>query len=154
MSVATGKVNGSDKLGAFIERMGGSDADATRFQDLLKHFREWLKSADCEPAFDNLRVWRLMLSYEMNRPYQYWYGSQEKLCLDTKKMREVILAAAKKIETTPPGSPGFEKAASEYLDRAENPGKQETKGFFGKRWSAFKTWMGGRVQPGGVTPSP
>ena len=153
MSIAVDKINATDKLGAFTEKIVGSGADAVRFQDLLVNFSDFLKSADRKPAFESLRAWRLLLSYEMNRPYEYWYGSQEKLCIDKKELRDVIEAAAKKIETTPPGSPGFEKAASQYLAHAE--GRQEPKQFFIKRWwSAIESWRRRGAQASAGTPKP
>jgi hypothetical protein len=137
LSVATGMVEANEKLGAFRNILHGTNAEAIQFQDLLKYFRVWLKSPECKPAFDNLRAWRELLSYEMNRPYEYWYGSQEKLSLD-KAMRDTILAAAQKIQATPPGSPDFEGAAKRYLDSAAQTATLQAVPFFTRLRSVLR----------------
>src|SRR5882724_9297898 len=78
-SVAVGVVDARAKLGPFNTTLHGSDGNSALLREAQRNFDLWLTSTDFGPALCNLRAMRLVLAYEMNRPYQYWYGSCERL---------------------------------------------------------------------------
>jgi hypothetical protein len=54
------------------------------FADCLADFKAWLGGKSFAGALTSLRIFRALLQYEVNRPYEYWYGSRETLELDDK----------------------------------------------------------------------
>lgn len=81
-SNAVGQIGITEKIGAFQARVTGNGPEAPLLQQALANFRAWLATADYDPAVKNLRGMRILLSFEMNRPYQYWYGGAEILPLE------------------------------------------------------------------------
>lgn len=94
-SVAIGVVDARGKLGPFKAALHGSDGNGALLREAQRNFDLWLTSADFEPALRNLRAMRLVLTYEMNRPYEYWYGSCERLNLSDDVKNTLREAAVK-----------------------------------------------------------
>jgi hypothetical protein len=60
------------------------ESKATRelFQRTFRHFKRWVDDPSSEKPRRYLGITRAVIKYEMNRPYEYWYGKQERLELD------------------------------------------------------------------------
>jgi len=108
----------NEKLGAFQARVAGTEPEALVLQAALGNFRVWLTSPDYDLAVRNLRGMRILLSFEMNRPYEYWYGGAEVLALDGELKKE-IEATVKRVAEKQGNFPAIPiKAVEEYLREA------------------------------------
>ncbi len=71
---------------SFLKKLRGEGDTPNEAKNVLgigwANFQKWRASVGCELALSYLRALLVILSYEMNRPYEYWYGEQEKLLVD------------------------------------------------------------------------
>jgi hypothetical protein len=114
-SLAVGVVSTTEKLGSFATMRSASDRNGEILREARECFSQWLVSANFEPALRNLYAMRLMLSYEMNRPYEYWYGGCDQLSLSD-EIKKTVLDAAKTSGNHPSIS---EEKVSSYLKNLE-----------------------------------
>ena len=111
LSLAISEIDPSEKLGEFQVKLEKYGEEGERLREVRAAYAEWLTSAQCEPAVRNLKGMRILLSYEMNRPYRYWYGHSEKLNID-RETEGAVKDAAARLETE---NPGFIVRAEKYL---------------------------------------
>lgn len=75
-----------------------------------KEFDAWLDSKDCVDATVYLNGFATLLGYEMNRPYQYWYGQPEKVLLDS-ETESMLKLVGRELPY-----PGFSEQVNQYLE--------------------------------------
>jgi hypothetical protein len=90
-------------------------------QEAWKHFAQWYKTAEGNEGMSWLRAFEAVISYELNRPYKYWYESKEKLELGAGTEQLLLQAAARIQKAIDPNSLDFVKQAQEYLREGRNP---------------------------------
>lgn len=112
-----------ERIASFLDKLEGKDGEeiAKVFSEGWNDFREWVVSDKCLPALRYLQGFRLLLRYEMNRPYDYWYGETEGLQTD-RDTEEAILSLAEKIGEKTAG-PNFLEEVKKYLEEAKSPAK-------------------------------
>ena len=75
-----------ETFNSFLRKLDGHasvDRNITEvFQRAWEYFLGWLGTDACGRAISCLKGFRAVVEYEMNRPYEYWYGRPEKLLLD------------------------------------------------------------------------
>jgi hypothetical protein len=59
---------------------------AEAFKDSWRHFDRWIRSDHCSKACVFLRAARPIIYYEMNRPYEYWYGKRVALTISAESI--------------------------------------------------------------------
>jgi len=71
---------------SFLKKLRGEGDTPNEVKNVLgigwANFQKWRASVGCELTLSYLRALLVILSYEMNRPYEYWYGEREKLLVD------------------------------------------------------------------------
>ncbi len=83
-----------------------------------EYFQQWIRDERCGEAIPYLKGLRDILKYEMNRPYEYWYGSRELLQLDPEA--EKVLPALGGLGGSPEEK--FRGEVSAYLGLAKGLG--------------------------------
>jgi hypothetical protein len=67
----------------FLAKLDGADvapaAELKDVNDAWTHFSQWVSTPNCRLAILELKIFDLVLGFELNRPYAYWYGWQETL---------------------------------------------------------------------------
>jgi hypothetical protein len=111
LSLAIGDIDPREKLGEFRVKLQSHSPEGERLREVQAAYAKWLTSSECEPAVRNLKGMRVLLSYEMNRPYQYWYGRSDKLNVDA-ATEQTIKVAATQIQGE---IPGFVVRTEKYL---------------------------------------
>jgi hypothetical protein len=74
-----------DRFLSRLEYRGGDEASrrqAAEFQSGLQQFQNWVRGDRYSEGLKVLGVFRLVLAYEINRPFEYWYGSLEPMWID------------------------------------------------------------------------
>jgi hypothetical protein len=106
----------TETLADFLQKLDDKEAeDRTRlFRDCLADFSDWMASASFPRALLSLRGLRAVLEYEVNRPYQYWYGSRERLQVDEATEAHLV-HLAQQVETKEPARKGFMGTVKKYL---------------------------------------
>jgi hypothetical protein len=84
------------------------------FQAAWQSFEDWLGSGRYGPALECLRAFRAVLEYEMNRPYEHWYGRRERITA-TAGVQKTLFDLAREVESQ---NPGFEGEVQAYLEAA------------------------------------
>lgn len=107
----------SETWASFSKKFTESGTAKQNLDDGWKDFKEWLDSGNCGRAMPYLKAFRAVLSYEMNRPYEHWYGRREKIELD-QGIESTILEIAKRIQSEGPTS-DFIVKVQEYLANAK-----------------------------------
>lgn len=88
----------------FFKKLDGTGKKRTGAKKAMAvgwgYFQTWRGGPEYDGAIAHLRAMTTILSYEMNRPYEYWYGEREKLEVDPKvrKTLEGLLAAVQDAE--------------------------------------------------------
>jgi len=105
----------NEKIASFSSKFDGNGDE--NIKDTLQagwnDFLAWLGSENCKPAISYLSGFTTVLEYEMNRPYEYWYGQPEKLILDS-ATESTLKSAGQEIEKESP-YPGFSEQVNQYL---------------------------------------
>ncbi len=106
----------NETLDSFLNKLDSRMDTITFFKDEWQHFESWVQSDDCKEALSYLEGFRSVLYYELNRPYEFWYGWTDPIGLDgdTEKLLKNV---AKVIEQG--NLPNFSKRARKYLKRAK-----------------------------------
>jgi hypothetical protein len=111
LSLAISDIDPREKLGEFRVKLQSQSPEGERLREVHAAYAKWLTSAECELAVRNLKGMCVLLSYEMNRPYEYWYGRSDELNID-QETEETIKAAATHINAE---VAGFVARANKYL---------------------------------------
>jgi hypothetical protein len=82
-------------------------------------FQVWVTSAQGKRGVAFLKVFRGILNYEMNRPYELWYGEPERLKL-SKGDENLLMGLGRKIGKRR-NDPTFQTLVKNYIDCASNP---------------------------------
>jgi hypothetical protein len=113
-------VNFDEKPGSFLKKLDGEGSPEIVgvFKRAWDDFETWVKSEECQNALPFVRAFGAILKYEMNRPYEHWYGNRERLVIDA-NMEAKILQLAEKIgqET---GQANFRAEVVTYLQDAKS----------------------------------
>lgn len=71
----------NESLDAFLNKLDDQIHPLTEattvIQEGWKHFRPWVTGHKCGPSILLLQTFGLVLGWELNRPYAYWYGWNE-----------------------------------------------------------------------------
>lgn len=89
------------------------NSDGKQFSDGWTAFRTQLEFGELDEALPYLNAFTAVLLYEVNRPWEYWYGRKETLDLDPEG-EKALEALAKNISSRP-GRQSFLAEAREYL---------------------------------------
>lgn len=110
------KMDRDETLNQFLEKLDGStEIDAfVVFQRAYERFKNWLLSERSRDALGYLKVFRAIVEYEMNRPYEHWYARREKLQVDA-EVRTLLLQLADEIARKYP-SAQFPTRFATYLE--------------------------------------
>jgi hypothetical protein len=107
----------SETFDSFFAKLDGSpDIDKSITDDLKQSwddFECWLQTDRCREALVYLKGLGVLVEYEMNRPYEYWYGRAEKMPLD--HGTEVALLSLASEVATAPEKKDFLESVREYL---------------------------------------
>jgi phage tail tape-measure protein len=103
---------------SFSKKVSENGPAKQPLEDAWNDFGEWLNAGKHVQAMPFLKTFRAVLSYEMNRPYEYWYGRRDTIELDA-GIEKTIADIAGKIETEEPSS-DFVNKAREYLAKAKS----------------------------------
>lgn len=82
----------------------GKDSEAAKkaFAEFTPVFQDWLES-NAQESLVYLRVFKAVLLFEMNRPYEYWYGQRECLnlggAMEETEAKQAIRALADELFT-------------------------------------------------------
>lgn len=93
-------------------------------------FQLWVTTARGKRGVAFLKVFRGILNYEMNRPYELWYGEPEKLKL-SKEDQNLLMGLGRKIGKRR-NDPTFQELVKNYMDCAANPKSNLQTRFQGK----------------------
>ena len=84
---------GTDMLlpyGTFLDRMRKAPQITRDNHALFKgRMQGWMANVACEDALRYISLYRCVLEFEMNRPYENWYGTKELLVLGDEEMTAV-----------------------------------------------------------------
>lgn len=102
---------------AFLKRLAGEGQTPADVQATLTHgwtnFQAWRAGPDYDRALSYLRALLVVLLFEMNRPYEYWYGEQQALIVD-KEVRATLVGLADAI-VNPEAKQRFSSELEKYL---------------------------------------
>jgi hypothetical protein len=119
---AAGRVELLETVDSFFAKLDGSsdiDENITRdLQQSWKYFQAWLRAPQCKEAVIYMKGLTALVQYEMNRPYEYWYGHSEKLLLDG-NAENALLSLASEVAKAPERK-DFVKEVREYLAASKN----------------------------------
>jgi hypothetical protein len=111
----------NETFDSFLTKLDGSigipNSVTQNFKDGWTHFLTWVSSSDCEVALLELKSFYSVLSWELNRPYAYWYGEKptERYWKDTK---ETLRKFAEELEMTT-SEKHVARDIKEYLETGE-----------------------------------
>ena len=75
----------NELFSTFLQKLDGEKGVKpevhTLYQEGWEYFKDWTDSTSLESALPFLQIFQAILIFEMNRPYEHWYGRQEKLRL-------------------------------------------------------------------------
>jgi hypothetical protein len=106
----------NETLDSFLNKLDARMDTITFFKDEWQHLESWVQSDDCEEALSYLEGFRSVLYYELNRPYEFWYGWTDPIGLDSNTERLLANVAAV-IEQG--NLPNFSKRTRKYLKQAK-----------------------------------
>jgi hypothetical protein len=109
-----GHVQLNETLAGFLHKLDDTATHGLIFQECLSDFEDWMSSPSFPPALLCLKGLRAVLEYEVNRPYQYWYGSRESLHIDA-TTKAYLLQLAQEVEAGEAERRGFKVAVERYL---------------------------------------
>jgi hypothetical protein len=109
-------IDSNETLDSFLNKLDGRMDAFPKFKDEWEHFESWVQTDACEQALALLDGFCSVLQYELNRPYEYWYGWTDPIALDD-ATEKVLLARASIIEQG--NMPRFVTRAERYLRQAK-----------------------------------
>jgi hypothetical protein len=95
----------NETFDGFLTKLDGVAGVPTQdFADVWAHFLKWVPTESCRLAILELRVFDVVLGFEMNRPYSYWYGWDETLryWAESQKTLEEVATELEKSEAEKP----------------------------------------------------
>ena len=82
-SAVVANVRVDESFEEFLLKLKGSPtmdaAVRTAFRNSWRYFRAWIRSNACADACAYLKAVQAVFDYEMDRPYEYWYGKPLRL---------------------------------------------------------------------------
>ena len=112
-----------ETLDSFLQKSDARMDTVGMFQDEWRYFETWVQSGECAEALSYLEGFRAVLYYELNRPYEYWYGRTETIALD-RKTEQILIEAGKQIAAEN-NMPEFPRKVLKYLKEGK---KERQKG--------------------------
>ncbi len=111
-------VDVNETIGKFSGKLDAALVGGTlpAFKRAWELFDSWLASEKCTTALRYLKAFGCVIGYEMNRPYEYWYGRQPKLELD-EESNSVLRSLGSEIAGDP-GCTNFVDDLQRYLKEA------------------------------------
>jgi hypothetical protein len=104
------KLSGKAKLpqGGSIPSPPGQESIQSVLTRIDTKLQDWIRAGGFQRNLPLLELFRTVLTYEMNRPYEFWYG--ERMNLEEEKLQIALLG----LETEPEE---FQRCAEAYLAR-------------------------------------
>jgi hypothetical protein len=97
-SRALNHVELTETFDSFLTKLDGApDIDTRITEDFKKSwddFARWVQTPECKKAILYIRGLGALVEYEMNRPYEHWYGQAEKMSLDEDSEAALISLAS------------------------------------------------------------
>jgi hypothetical protein len=73
----------TETMDTFLQKLDGTGNHSAGVKQDFKNgwadFSIWIPTRDCQAAIGELKAFELVLAFELNRPYAYWYGWEETL---------------------------------------------------------------------------
>jgi hypothetical protein len=109
----------SETFASFLDKLDrrAEGVSAEVFQQAWNDFTAWLPSEKCNRAISYLAAFAVVLEYEMNRPYEFWYGRREPLHGDADTL-SVLQSLAEECRREP-GREKLPDQVKEYLSQAK-----------------------------------
>lgn len=104
---------------ATFESMIAANTNASAKLAIVRHrIEDWIRGDSCEAGLGYLAIFCAVLEFEMNRPYEDWYGASEPLALPAEHS-----AALRQIyESHPENADRFRKYAAAHAGKPAPPG--------------------------------
>jgi hypothetical protein len=101
-------------------KAAGDVANAKLLNDAKAAFILWAASAQCNAALPFLKAFRAVMTFEMNRPYRYWYAQDE--CLELSAEAEQALGLLGKNVMKGNEFTAFQLKIQSYVQEAKTKG--------------------------------
>jgi hypothetical protein len=107
-----GRFETLDLFLAKLDGQAGNEAEAAPFQEGFRHLNSWLRGSNLAPGRAYLQALEAVLEYEINRPYERWYGHPQDLTIGP-EVEQTLLSLSDRM--------GVGSAVEDYIAEGKKP---------------------------------